>query len=112
MEIVVGSIPTWTRLLDISFHDWNVQAKCDHRLTSVKKVIIASPKIQVALDVLTIEEAVKIAREARRAGVEWVEAGTPLIKSKGIQAVRELKAKFPDSTVVADMKTLDAGTME
>ncbi len=81
-------------------------------MTDARKVRNAWPKLQVALDVLTIEDAVRIAKEAHRAGVEWVEAGTPLIKSEGMESVRVLKAKVPEATVVADMKTLDAGAME
>ena len=46
------------------------------------------------------------------AGVDWVEAGTPLIKSEGLDAVRELKRLFPDKVIVADMKIMDAGRTE
>ncbi len=45
-------------------------------------------------------------------GVDWIEAGTPLIKSEGMDAVRQLKAAFPDNTILADMKTVDTGAME
>ena len=45
-------------------------------------------------------------------GADWLEAGTPLIKSEGLQAVRELKRRYPDQTIVADMKTMDAGRAE
>ena len=45
-------------------------------------------------------------------GVDWVEAGTPLIKAEGLNAVRELKAAFPDKLIFADMKTMDAGRIE
>ena len=38
--------------------------------------------------------------------------GTPLIKSEGLQAVRELHARWPDEVIVADMKTMDAGRAE
>ena len=46
------------------------------------------------------------------AGVDWLEAGTPLIKSEGLDAVRELKRLFPGKTIVADMKIMDAGRIE
>ncbi len=45
-------------------------------------------------------------------GADWIEAGTPLIKSEGMNAVRQLKAAFPDHIILADMKTIDTGAME
>jgi len=68
--------------------------------------------LQVALDFVDLPRAIIVAGEAVAGGVDWVEAGTPLIKSEGLRAVRELKATFPDSTIVADMKTMDAGRTE
>jgi 3-hexulose-6-phosphate synthase/6-phospho-3-hexuloisomerase len=44
--------------------------------------------------------------------VDWIEAGTPLIKSEGMNAVRKLKEAFPDHVILADMKTIDTGAME
>ncbi len=68
--------------------------------------------LQVALDFVDLPRALLVAREAVAGGVDWVEAGTPLIKAEGLQAVRELKAAFPDHTIVADLKTMDAGRIE
>jgi len=70
------------------------------------------PQIQVALDLLKIEDALRVAGEAYRAGIRWIEAGTPLIKSEGIRSVQELKKALPAAVIVADMKTLDAGEIE
>ena len=68
--------------------------------------------LQVALDFVDLPRAILVAREAVAGGADWVEAGTPLIKAEGLNAVRELKAAFPDRTIVADMKTVDAGRVE
>jgi 3-hexulose-6-phosphate synthase/6-phospho-3-hexuloisomerase len=68
--------------------------------------------LQVALDFVDLPRAIAVAREAVAGGCDWVEAGTPLIKAEGLNAVRELKAAFPDKTIVADMKTMDAGRVE
>jgi len=68
--------------------------------------------LQLALDLLDLERALRIAAEAVPQGVDWVEAGTPLIKSEGLSAVRALREKFPDKKIVADMKTADAGRVE
>ena len=54
----------------------------------------------------------QIAKEATAGGVDWIETGTPLIKSEGMDAVRKLKGAFPDHTILADMKTVDTGAME
>jgi 3-hexulose-6-phosphate synthase/6-phospho-3-hexuloisomerase len=74
--------------------------------------IRARPILQVALDLLELERAIAIAREAVLGGADWVEAGTPLIKSAGMEAVRRLRAEFPDREIVADMKVADTGTLE
>jgi len=68
--------------------------------------------LQVALDLTELNRALQIAAESVRGGADWIEAGTPLIKSEGMQAVRALKAQFPDHVIVADMKIADTGTLE
>jgi 3-hexulose-6-phosphate synthase/6-phospho-3-hexuloisomerase len=68
--------------------------------------------LQLALDLLDLERALRIAAEAVPQGIDWVEAGTPLIKSEGLDAVRALREKFPGKKIVADMKTADAGRIE
>lgn len=70
------------------------------------------PVLQVALDFLEIERALRLANEAVAGGADWLEAGTPLIKSEGIEAVRKLRAAFPNHVVVADLKTMDVGRVE
>ena len=68
--------------------------------------------LQVALDVLDLHRALQIAQEAVDGGVDWLEIGTPLIKSEGMDAIRKMRKKFPEHTLVADMKTLDVGGFE
>lgn len=69
-------------------------------------------KLQVALDFVDLERAVEICREAVEGGVDWIEVGTPLIKSEGLNAVRVMRKEFPDRKIIADMKTIDAGRTE
>jgi 3-hexulose-6-phosphate synthase/6-phospho-3-hexuloisomerase len=68
--------------------------------------------LQVALDLLDLKRALQIAQESVEGGADWIEAGTPLIKSEGIQAVRTLRDQFPHATIVADMKIADTGAIE
>jgi 3-hexulose-6-phosphate synthase/6-phospho-3-hexuloisomerase len=68
--------------------------------------------LQVALDLLEQKRALQIAQESIDGGADWIEAGTPLIKSEGIQAVRSLRDHFPQATIVADMKIADTGAIE
>jgi len=70
------------------------------------------PVLQVALDLVHGERAIPIAAAAVKGGVDWIEAGTPLIKSEGVEIVRKLKKAFPTHTIVADMKTIDVGGAE
>ncbi len=70
------------------------------------------PILQVALDFVNLNRALKCAEEAIKGGADWIEAGTPLIKSEGLEAVRRLRERFPHKTIVADMKIMDAGRTE
>jgi len=66
----------------------------------------------VALDLLELDRSIQIAKEAVLGGADWIEAGTPLIKSEGMNCVREMKKALPGTRIVADMKTVDTGAME
>src|SRR5206468_8266026 len=70
------------------------------------------PKVQVSLDVTSIDEALELAHQAMEAGVDWLEAGTPLILAEGMHGVRALRREFPDHPVVADLKVMDGGYLE
>ncbi|MGD9633626.1 MAG: orotidine 5'-phosphate decarboxylase / HUMPS family protein [Pirellulales bacterium] len=70
------------------------------------------PIVQISLDVVTIDEALATAEMALRAGVDWLEAGTPLIIAEGMNGVRALRERFPQTPIVADLKTMDGGYLE
>ena len=61
------------------------------------------PALQAALDFLELDRALALAGEAVRGGVDWLEVGTPLIKSEGLEAVRRIRAAFPGHVIVADL---------
>ena len=70
------------------------------------------PIVQISMDLTNIEEALETAAMAMRAGVDWLEAGTPLILAEGLNCVRELRRNFPETPIVADLKTMDGGYLE
>lgn len=70
------------------------------------------PIVQISLDLTNIDEALETAHLAMRAGVDWLEAGTPLILAEGLHGVRKLREAFPDTPIVADLKTMDGGYLE
>lgn len=70
------------------------------------------PVVQISLDLTEIPEALETADTAMRAGVDWLEVGTPLILARGMEGVRRLRECHPDTPIVADLKTMDGGWLE
>lgn len=70
------------------------------------------PIVQVSLDLTNIKEALEMAHTAVEAGVDWIEAGTPLILAEGLHGVKALRKEFPNHPIVADLKTMDGGYLE
>jgi len=70
------------------------------------------PIVQISLDLTNIDEALETAALAMRAGVDWLEAGTPLILAEGLHGVKQLRKAFPNVPIVADLKTMDGGYLE
>ena len=68
-------------------------------------------KLQLAMDTLDGDEAVKLAA-AVAPFADILEAGTPLIKSVGISIVQKLKSAHPNKLVLADLKSSDVGAYE
>jgi 3-hexulose-6-phosphate synthase/6-phospho-3-hexuloisomerase len=67
--------------------------------------------LQLALDFTNLHDAIEVAKKARDY-IDWIEAGTPLIKSCGMSSILALKKEFPGKKVVADMKIMDTGALE
>jgi len=68
-------------------------------------------KLQIALDTLTLEECVALINEVREQ-VGIIEVGTPMVIESGMVPIRELKKRFPELDVLADVKIVDAGGYE
>ena len=72
---------------------------------------MAKPLIQLALDSLDYDVTVKLAQQAARY-VDCIEIGTPCLKVNGLALVKDLRARFPNKLIFADLKTMDAGYYE
>jgi 3-hexulose-6-phosphate synthase len=79
---------------------------------SIPHIHTMQPIVQISLDLTNIDEALATAAIALRAGVDWLEAGTPLILAEGLHGVRALRQNFPGIPIVADLKTMDGGYLE
>src|SRR4029450_6779783 len=77
------------------------------------------PIVQISLDLTSLDEALATAQIAVDAGVDWLQAGTPLAVRHGAAAGRgreaagqALHARFPAHPIVADAKIMDGGYHE
>ena len=70
------------------------------------------PVLQIALDFMQLKRSIGIAEEAVAGGADWVEIGTPLIKSEGTEAIRTFRKLYPGKKIIADTKTMDTGGFE
>src|SRR5258705_11173038 len=68
--------------------------------------------VQLSLGLTSLDEELETAAIAVDAGVDWLEAGTPLLLAEGLRAVQQLRSRFPDHPIVADLKTMDGGYLE
>lgn len=75
----------------------------------MQPIRIQPPVIQLAIDLTTIDEALRLAEIGVKAGVDWLEAGTPLIVRRGADAIGAIGRAFPQHPVLADYKTMDSG---
>ena len=53
-----------------------------------------------------------ICQEAVEGGADWIEVGTPLLKSEGTEAIRTFRKLYPGKKIIADTKTMDTGGFE
>lgn len=70
------------------------------------------PKVQISLDLVDLDEALETAETAMRAGVDWLEVGTPLVLAEGMRGAEALRERYPDVPIVVDLKTMDGGYLE
>ncbi|MGM0111826.1 3-hexulose-6-phosphate synthase [Enterococcus sp. DIV0187] len=68
-------------------------------------------KLQLAIDELTLTEALEVLKEIHPY-IDIVEVGTPFLIDAGREAVRQIKATYPQLEVLCDAKIMDAGAYE
>lgn len=68
-------------------------------------------ELQLALDLVNISEAKEVVKEVE-SFIDIVEIGTPVVINEGLRAVKEIKEAFPNLSVLADLKIMDAGGYE
>lgn len=68
-------------------------------------------KLQIALDTVNTAEALSIVGEIKNS-LDIVEIGTPMIIHYGMEPVTKMAAEYPELTVLADTKIMDAGEFE
>lgn len=68
-------------------------------------------KLQSALDLVNSPQAIELIKEVQE-HVDVVEIGTPVVINEGLGAVKAVKDAFPNLTVLADLKIMDAAGYE
>jgi 3-hexulose-6-phosphate synthase len=77
-------------------------------LAESKGKVVSTPLVQLCVDVTTISQAIAIGEMGLRAGVDWLEIGTPLISWEGINNLGSFASHFPDTVKFLDAKVMDA----
>jgi len=70
-----------------------------------------SIKLQLAFDVITTDKAILVLEELEGL-IDIVEVGTPFIVEGGMKPVKEIRKRFPDQTILADVKIADGAKIE
>ena len=68
-------------------------------------------KLQLAYDLGTYEELYPFMEEIEEA-IDIIEIGTPVILREGVSQIENVKKRFPDKLIFADLKIMDAGKLE
>jgi 3-hexulose-6-phosphate synthase len=68
-------------------------------------------KLQLAIDLVDTQGAIKLVKELEEY-IDVVEIGTPVVINEGLRAVKAMKEAFPNLTVLADLKIMDAAGYE
>ncbi|RLI86209.1 MAG: formaldehyde-activating enzyme [Archaeoglobales archaeon] len=70
------------------------------------------PYLQIAFDLTSLEEVVKVLKQIPESDHIIYEVGTPLAKRYGAEVILKLREVKPNAFFVLDLKTLDTGNLE
>jgi 3-hexulose-6-phosphate synthase len=81
--------------------------------TRLRELLRTRFTFQISVDTGSLQQGLVVAEAALAGGVTLVEMGTPLLKSEGVRnVVPAFRRRFPESLLLADMKTMDGGGFE
>ncbi len=99
------SSPDQTDLTDLPYHYASS--------TQVLELMREQVTFQLSVDTDNLPQGLAAAEAAVAAGITIVEMGTPLIKFEGAKhVVAAFRERFPDTLLLADLKTMDGGAGE
>lgn len=79
----------------------------------VRRLLREAFTFQISVDTDNLPQGLAVAEAAVAAGITLVEMGTPLLKCEGVyNVVPAFRQRFPDTLLLADMKTMDGGGHE
>ncbi|AEA47415.1 bifunctional 5,6,7,8-tetrahydromethanopterin hydro-lyase/3-hexulose-6-phosphate synthase [Archaeoglobus veneficus] len=70
------------------------------------------PYLQIALDLTSLEEVIRVLQQIPESDHIIYEVGTPLAKRYGAEVILKLREVKPNAFFVLDLKTLDTGNLE
>lgn len=68
--------------------------------------------LQYAIDLIDKSKVLQLIEMAVKLDVDIIELGTPLIHYFGLQIIRDIRSKFPNICLNADLKFVDMGKLE
>lgn len=68
-------------------------------------------KLQLAIDLEDVDGAIELIQKTK-ADVDVFEYGTPLVINFGLEGLQKIREKFPDITLLADLKIMDVASYE
>lgn len=66
------------------------------------------PKVQLALDVVDLDQALRLAEIGLEAGADWLEVGKPFVEFNGIRGCEQLVRAFPSAYWLMDLMVMAA----
>ncbi|MCH3974069.1 MULTISPECIES: orotidine 5'-phosphate decarboxylase / HUMPS family protein [Bifidobacterium] len=89
------------------------EAKQTTKQTEIKQSrasTLQRPRLQIALDTTDMPSAIR-PLNAAISQIDVIECGTILIIAEGLRAVREVRALYPNKTILADVRIAEAGAL-